>query len=62
MYLSKKQRWALGIALDAMERMPEEEEGKIASDILIDMLQKAEKDIITRKKRGNVGERYGTAE
>lgn len=49
MYLSKKQRWALGIALDAMERMPEEEEGKIASDILIDMLQKAEKNIITRK-------------
>lgn len=52
MYLSKKQRWALGIALNAMERMPEEEEGKIASGILIDMLQKAEKNIITRRKTG----------
>lgn len=49
MYLNKKQRWALRVALDAMERMPEDEEGNIASDILVDMLQKAEKNIVTRR-------------
>lgn len=43
MYISRDQKWALHIALDALEACPNDENGVIASEIIISMLDKADR-------------------